>query len=398
MYDFDSAPSVCAGLPNDQEAALDRNTVASSKKVKPELEEFTSGLQGLSLEEAIVEQKTCGVLEQQKTASGVGQQKTSGAVDCKNGASCVWKPRCRFGHPEGCNEPAGNRSFQKRRPSWRKSYSEDMPREMKPTSPRSPKMRRGSKDCRSGYSCNFKPHCLFYHREGGNDHVTAYANFTAKKGKEVREERTRAKQKVAKKVEKKFDWEGGSKYSNMLAWCDLAEKVNTESLDDVNGWILDKFLEDQVSLLGGDKDLYDKLDSGLRELQLLDGLVEEQRKLYNWRMDFFLDKFKSTYLGDVTSTWLTDGFDDNHCLDTIPMQVTTNFEEVMNLAATNRKMDEENERFFFAHDENLSYMADKMFGDTEDQDDLEDAKEAKEIKMMEKRLVPTERARVQTWG
>ena len=62
--------------------------------------------------------------------------------------------------------------------------------------------------------------------------------------------------------------------------------------------------------------------------QLVEGIKDAQRKLYSWRMDFFLDKFKSTYMEDPVSTWTTDGFDDNHCLDTIPMQITLNFDEV----------------------------------------------------------------------
>ena len=60
----------------------------------------------------------------------------------------------------------------------------------------------------------------------------------------------------------------------------------------------------------------------------MEGIKDAQRKLYSWRMDFFLDKFKSVYLEDPISTWTTDGFDDNHCLDTIPMQITLNFDEV----------------------------------------------------------------------
>ena len=37
-------------------------------------------------------------------------------------------------------------------------------------------------------------------QEGGNDHELAYQNFTAKKGREVKEEKARAVQKAAKKV------------------------------------------------------------------------------------------------------------------------------------------------------------------------------------------------------
>ena len=191
-----------------------------------------------------------------------------------------------------------------------------------------PKMRRSTKQCRSGPSCNWKPLCLFLHREGGNDHELAYQNFTAKKGKEVKEEKLRAVERAAKTVEKKFDWEGGSSYSNMLAWCEVAEEVNKAALLEVNEWVLDMFLRSQVELLGGNEDFYDEVDESLKDLELVEDIEAAQKKLYNWRMDFFLDKFKSTYMEDLVSTWTTDGFDDNHCLDTIPMQITLNFDEV----------------------------------------------------------------------
>ena len=280
-------------------------------------------------------------------------------VLCKSGMNCNWKPKCRFGHPEGGNNmdkitKDAPRVFDREKGSWRVvevgsgSWKQDEQEEERwrqlnrerrgetdhglrsPGGSRRtpPKMRRSTKQCRSGPSCTWKPLCLFLHKEGGNDHELAYQNFTAKKGREVKEEKARAVEKAAKKVDKKFDWEGGSSYSNMLAWCEVAEEVNKEALLDVNEWVLDMFIRSQVELLGGDEDFYDKVDSSLRDLELLDDIEEAQRKLYSWRMDFFLDKFKSTYMEDLVSTWTTDGFDDNHCLDTIPMQITLNFNEV----------------------------------------------------------------------
>jgi len=214
------------------------------------------------------------------------------------------------------------------------------------------------------------------HKEGGNDHDLAYQNFTAKKGREVKEEKSKAVERAAKKVEKKFDWEGGSSYSNMLAWCEVAEEVNKAALLEVNEWVLDMFLRSQVELLGGDEDFYDEVDASLKDLELVEDIEDAQKKLYSWRMDFFLDKFKSTYMEDPVSTWTTDGFDDNHCLDTIPMQITLNFDEVMKLASTNKDIDPEHERFFFAHDENLSHVAEQKFG--EQSDDEEDEEEDEE--------------------
>jgi len=329
-------------------------------------------------------------------------------VLCKSGKNCNWKPQCRFGHPEGGNMDSNNAKealqvFDWERRSWKPmnagTWREDeqegrrrqqMNRERRqetggmgegsrrtPDERRTPpKMRRSTKQCRSGPSCTWKPLCLFLHKEGGNDHELAYQNFTAKKGKEVKEEKSRAVERAAKKVEKKFDWEGGSSYSNMLAWCEVAEEVNKAALLEVNEWVLDMFLRSQVELLGGDEDFYDEVDASLKDLELVEDIEDAQKKLYNWRMDFFLDKFKSTYMEDPVSTWTTDGFDDNHCLDTIPMQITLNFDEVMKLASTNKDIDPEHERFFFAHDENLSYVAEQKFGEqSDDEEDGEDEEE-----------------------
>ena len=41
----------------------------------------------------------------------------------------------------------------------------------------------------------------------------------------------------------------------------------------------------------------------------------------------------------------------------------------MKLASTKRDLDQEHERFFFAHDENLSYVAEHKFGEQYQEDD-----------------------------
>merc|ERR1719447_1056204 len=185
-----------------------------------------------------------------------GSRMRPNAVVCKSGKNCNWKPKCRFGHPEGGNMDTNNmkEELQERKAwkpmeagTWRKDEHEgerrqQMNRERRQqrtgetgegsrrspdgTRRTPPKMRRSTKQCRSGPSCTWKPLCLFLHKEGGNDHDLAYQNFTAKKGREVKEEKEKAVERLAKKVEKKFDWEGGSSYSNMLAWCEVAEEVN----------------------------------------------------------------------------------------------------------------------------------------------------------------------------
>jgi len=258
---------------------------------------------------------------------------------CKHGGDCKFKPRCKFSHPEGGNYLSLHaRKNQGEKKSWAKKI--------------------GGKECKHGIKCKRKPLCLFLHPEGGNDHETAQKNFSV--------DRENVISVKVKEVEKKFKCDGGSEYSDMLAWCEVAKKVNEEAVKDVNPWKLEMFYEEQVNLLGGSRELYEEVDKSLRDLVFVPEIGDLQRKLYNWRTDFFLDKFKSTYLGDDISTWITDGFDDSHFIDTIPFQITCNFDGVLNLAATNRMFDCEEDRYYFSHDEDASFMADKKFSDMVD--------------------------------
>jgi len=268
---------------------------------------------------------------------------------CKHGADCKYKPRCKFSHPEGGNDPSQHvRKNLVQKKSWTKK-------------------KIGGKECKHGIKCKRKPLCLFVHPKGGNDHETAQKNFSVDKDNDSL--KLKAVEKI-KEVEKKFKCDGGSEYSDMLAWCEVAKKVNEEALEDVNPWKLEMFYDEQVNLLGGSQELYEEVDKSLRDLVFVPEIGDLQRKLYNWRTDFFLDKFKSTYLGDDISTWITDGFDDNHFIDTIPFQITRNFDAVMNLAATNRIFDCEEDRYYFSHNENVSFMADTNFSDMVDEDNL----------------------------
>ena len=49
--------------------------------------------------------------------------------------------------------------------------------------------------------------------------------------------------------------------------------------------------------------------------------------------------------------------------------------KVMKLASTKRDLDQEHERFFFAHDENLSYVAEHKFGEQYQEEDDEELDE-----------------------
>jgi len=267
---------------------------------------------------------------------------------CKHGEDCKFKPRCKFSHPEGGNDLSLHAwKYQGEKKPWAKK-------------------KIGGKECKHGIKCKRKPLCLFLHPEGGNDHETAQKNFSVDRDND--DSATVKEVEKIKEVEKKFLCDGGSEYSDMLAWCEVAKKVNEEALKDVNPWKLSMWYDEQVNLLGGSQELYEEVHKSLKDLVFVPEIGDLQRKLFNWRTDFFLDKFKSTYLGDDISTWITDGFDDSHFIDTIPFQITCNFDTVMSLAATNRMFDCEEDRYYFSHNEDVSFMADKNFSDIVDED------------------------------
>ena len=89
-------------------------------------------------------------------------------------------------------------------------------------------------------------------------------------------------------------------------------------------------------------------------------MKEAQKQLYQWRQEFFHKNFKSVFFGDdkKAANWITFGFDDSHILDTVPYQITQNFEEVLKLASTKKLLDpNQYERFYFKNDQTLSYEA-----------------------------------------
>ena len=108
---------------------------------------------------------------------------------------------------------------------------------------------------------------------------------------------------------------------------------------------------------------------------------DAQRRLYQWREEFFHDKFKSQYFDSdlPASNWITLGLDDAHGHDTVPFQITRNFNEVMKLAASKKVLDPNQfEHFYFASDETASFLASRKFeGDTEeDVEEIEEIEEA----------------------
>jgi len=150
------------------------------------------------------------------------------------------------------------------------------------------------------------------------------------------------------------------------ALCRIAKEVNNEALAEVDEAMLADFHQKQVELFDGDEEFLAEVDASLMELKVVESLRDGQRKLYQWREEFFHDKFKSKYFDSdlPDSNWITLGFDDTHGFDTVPYQITRHFAEVMMLAASRKVLDpNQYEHFYFASDEIASFLASRKFGE-----------------------------------
>jgi len=130
-------------------------------------------------------------------------------------------------------------------------------------------------------------------------------------------------------------------------------EVNKRMLAAVDDDVYSGFIKEQVKLVGGCEKFYELLDIQLCKAEVLPFFKEEQRDLLEWREEFFRDKFKSEFFGDsygesvkTTFFWFTDGNDDAHCMDTIPYQITQNFDELMQLAASTVTLNPARERIY----------------------------------------------------
>ena len=87
------------------------------------------------------------------------------------------------------------------------------------------------------------------------------------------------------------------------------------------------FIQGQVKLLGGCKDFYELIDKSLSRTSIMPFFKEEQRSLLEWREEFFEEKFSWKSSREASLYWFTDGNDDAHGMDTMPYQITQNFDE-----------------------------------------------------------------------
>ena len=133
---------------------------------------------------------------------------------------------------------------------------------------------------------------------------------------------------------------------------DLKADTNTSEILQV--------VKDQIKLLGSEE-LFKRINRNLKEHKFEPFYVKEQYKLFKWREEFFHTKFGGYFNADkeVKTTWFTDGGDDSHGFDTVPFQITRNFDEIVALACVKKtKMEAQ---IYFENDEILSANANLKF-------------------------------------
>jgi len=129
-----------------------------------------------------------------------------------------------------------------------------------------------------------------------------------------------------------------------------AELKNVELVSITDESKVDKIKADQVEIVGSLK-LYERINLNFRLERFEPFFAKEQFELYRWREDFFHSSFPE-------EGWFTDGADDSHAFDTVPYQITKNFQHVVALACSPRNMQE---RVYFQNDEIASDRARKLF-------------------------------------
>eukprot|EP00092_Neocalanus_flemingeri_P022284 GFUD01024164.1.p1 GENE.GFUD01024164.1~~GFUD01024164.1.p1 ORF type:complete len:306 (-),score=81.78 GFUD01024164.1:124-1041(-) len=125
--------------------------------------------------------------------------------------------------------------------------------------------------------------------------------------------------------------------------------------------LVQEVVKAQVVFLGSEQ-LYNRVNTNLKDLKFEPFFAEAQYKLFAWRVLFFMDEFCSPINDDGT-------VNQTHAFDTtIPFQVTQNFDEVITLACSKGNIstlgsspvnDEE-----LPHNPNYKYDKDMFFMDS----------------------------------
>ena len=120
-----------------------------------------------------------------------------------------------------------------------------------------------------------------------------------------------------------------------MGWDDGYDYIyNEEALREVDEKMVEEFVRLQVELLGGDRSLYERVDASLKEIKVIKDIEEHQKRLFQWREDFFRKHFK--FAADEECKWYSTGGDDHHGFDVWPFEITCNFDNVMRLAASKK--------------------------------------------------------------
>lgn len=121
---------------------------------------------------------------------------------------------------------------------------------------------------------------------------------------------------------------------------------------------LAKIRQLQIDLLGSEL-MYEKINKILKRppRYINPYYIKETFDLFAWRMDFFDRVFGLYYEEEI---WTCDGGDDAHGFDTVPLQITRNFDYVVELACSTLDLTG-GKRVYFEADEDKSGEARNTF-------------------------------------
>ena len=106
---------------------------------------------------------------------------------------------------------------------------------------------------------------------------------------------------------------------------------------DVNETLLEEYRTQERAIFGGDHSFHKIVSESLKEGEVREDILVAQRMLYKYRKNFFKEKMgEFNYRQEMK--WFSNGSDDTHYFEVVPFQITKNHEEVMRLAASNRKI------------------------------------------------------------
>ena len=112
---------------------------------------------------------------------------------------------------------------------------------------------------------------------------------------------------------------------------------NKVALEDVNEALLEEYKTQERAIFGGDHSFHKIVSESLKEGEVREEILVAQRMLYKYRKNFFKKKMGNfNYRKEMK--WFSNGSDDTHYFEVVPFQITKNHEEVMRLAASNRKI------------------------------------------------------------